>query len=480
MRAVFLPVVASLAVLLPAPGLFSADSTAPRPVFTSANGKFTGVIEPGVGNPFPRLRLFEGDPGRPGATAKWEAELTGATAPINVLVSDDGQQAVALADRLRADDEVVTVYIAGRRAFGWSLEQVLLPSDLKALAASQAGRDWCRHAIPLLVDFNDRRYLAAWIAALGRWQVWDLSAARPLVAPAPLLADRCNVLARQSALSQFDRPGGDHVAAVSFLGFLRDARDHQLLERQLKADDDYRSAMHFFNDELHRMNGRSETRKAADAALAAWDGGKPARVVPGPDSWRRARSVPMDAARRDLKRQVAEHFHLNPAAPKDKNARPLKAVDDLISQEQAMIASSLEQREEERYVYLGVVDVSVRLAQRPTQGALWIYLIPEDIGPVRWMQPRPTHRICATFGDAPPGGYPATIPVRFEGVTPGRYWVKAVYDHAEPIFRKSELEGICTPSPGDHESNQRRVIEVVAGKLNTDNLLDCTTACVAR
>jgi hypothetical protein len=145
-----------------------------------------------------------------------------------------------------------------------------------------------------------------------------------------------------------------------------------------------------------------------------------------------------------------------------------------------MIAGVLEQREEERYVYLGVVDVSVRLPQRPAQGVLWVYLIPEDIGPVRWMQPRPQHRVRATFGDAPEGGYPATIPVRFEGVTAGRYWVKAVYDHAEPICKGSELEGICLPSPGDHESIEQKAIHVVAGKLSTNIRLDCTTVYMAR
>jgi hypothetical protein len=475
MRAVVLSVIAPLVVLVLAPGFLAADPAAAGPAFTAANGKFTCVVEPGTNDRPARLRVFEGDPGRAGATPKWERNLPGA-APVEVLVSDDGHHAVTLGERRRPRDEVVSVYIAGRRAFGWSLDEVLLPADLRALAASPLGWQWGRRSVELLVDFNGRRYLAVWFAVLGRWQVWDLTVGQPLAAPTPPLADRCNTLARGWALANVERRGDERVTAVKFLGFLRDGRDRALVERQLSAEDDYQSTEHSFNDALHRFMGFSETRKAADAALAAWDGRKAGPVVPSAAARAKAQSLPQfREQRQELRKKIAEHYHLDPS---DRKAAPLRAAGQLVAQEQAMLAQYLEQRDDERYVCLGVVDVTVRLPERPARGSLWVYLVPEAVAPSEWATNRPVHRLRAAFNDAPPTGYPTAVPVRFEGVTPGRYWVKAVYDCAEPFSRDGAAA--CTPSPGDYESTQRAVVEAVAGKVSSPNPLDCTTRCETR
>jgi hypothetical protein len=469
MRAALVPVVASLVLLVAAPSARAADA----PAFTSANGRFTATVRTAVGGESGRLGVYEGDASRPGAAAKWECELTGPVASLHVLVSDDGAHAVTLDNRARpaSGDHVVGVYCNGRRVVEWPLEQALLPSDLKALR--ETGWDWPRSAIALLADFNDRRYLAMWLTPLGRWQVWDLTAVRKVPAPAPPLVERCNDLARPWALAQLERPGGQRLGAIGFLGALRDPRDRALLERQLAADDDYGSAEYRFQDTLHRVTGRSATRKAADAALAAWDGRTPAPVVPGPAARARVNSLPeLAQQRRELRQKIAEHYRLN---PNDPNSPPLRAADRLVATEKDLLARFLEQQAGERYVFLGVVDVTARLPERPSKGSLWVYLLPENVTGSDWSRTCPTCRVRCAFNDPPPGGYPTAVPVRFEGVTPGRYWVKAVYDAAEPFWR--DPAAACTPSPGDYESAQRTPIDAAAGKVASCRALECTTPC---
>jgi len=467
MRAALLPVVTSLVLLALAPSAPAADAL----TFTSANGRFTATLTPAAAGKPARLCVYEGEAG--GAAAKWACDLAGAVMAPKVLVSDDGVHAVTLDDGPGTAGHAIAVYCTGRRVVSWSLEQALLPSDLKALR--EADGDWRRSAMGMLADFAGRRHLAIWLGTPRRWQVWDLTAASGVAAPTPALIERCNELARPWALAEIDRPGGQRVAAIGFLGANRDPRDRALLERQLAAEDDYRTTEDRFQEAFYRVTGRSRTRKAADAALAAWDGRSPAPVVPGAAARAAVNSIPeLAQQRRELRQKIAEHYHLN---PNDPAAPQLKAADQLVATFKDRLAHHLERRfNAEQYVYLGVVEVTVRLPERPGKGSLWVYLLPENVGAAEWSKTCPTCQVRCAFNDAPPAGYPAAITVRFEGVTPGRYWLKAVYDAAQPF--SGGAAAACTPSPGDYESVQRTTIDVAAGKVTSLQPLTCATRCV--
>jgi hypothetical protein len=258
---------------------------------------------------------------------------------------------------------------------------------------------------------------------------------------------------------------------MSYLGARRDPRDRALLERQLAADGDYLTTEDHFQDRLHRVTGGCETRLGADAALASWDGQSPAPVVPGAAARATVNSLPeLARQRRELRRKIAGHYRLN---PNDPAAPPLKAADRLVATEKDLLARHLEQLNGECYVYLGVVELKVRLPEQPRKGSLWVYLVPENVAASDWLKARTTYRVRCAFNDPPPAGYGTAIPVRFEGVTPGRYWVKAVYDAAEPYWR--DPAAACPPSYGDYESTQHTPIDAAAGKVSSPQTLDCTT-----
>jgi hypothetical protein len=128
------------------------------------------------------------------------------------------------------------------------------------------------------------------------------------------------------------------------------------------------------------------------------------------------------------------------------------------------------------YHYLGAVRVQVVLKSRPKKvGGLWVYLVPASVDRDEWDQKRRIHYLMAEFdGFASEYEIGRTIPCILGGVTPGRYWVKAVWDKAEPFqpFNRRS-DDFCTPQKGDYESVDSPVIEVEAGKVVDVGVIQC-------
>jgi hypothetical protein len=128
------------------------------------------------------------------------------------------------------------------------------------------------------------------------------------------------------------------------------------------------------------------------------------------------------------------------------------------------------------YHFLGTVRVHVVLKSRPkTVGGLWVYLVPASVGRAEWDQKRPVHYLMAEF-DGLGSEYEIgrTTPCIFGGVTPGKYWVKAVWDKAEPFqpFNRRS-DDFCKPQKGDYESVDSPVIEVKAGQTVDAGVIEC-------
>jgi hypothetical protein len=135
-------------------------------------------------------------------------------------------------------------------------------------------------------------------------------------------------------------------------------------------------------------------------------------------------------------------------------------------------------RSRQTYYYLGVAEGTITLPRPPQPSDRWlcIYLIPEATPKETSYSKVPVHRLTAYFGEYSfhnstwPG---ENIPFRIRGVTPGRYWVKAVWDKAKPYnFEDNYITG--PPKPGDCESRELPVITVQAGETIADITIDCT------
>ena len=125
------------------------------------------------------------------------------------------------------------------------------------------------------------------------------------------------------------------------------------------------------------------------------------------------------------------------------------------------------------YHYLGTVRVQVALKAKPKKAVrLWVYLVPASVGRAEWDRERPVHYLIGEFeGLDSEHKIGRTIPCIFGGVTPGRYWVKAVWDKAKPFHRRSD--DFCRPQKGDYESVDSPVIEVKAGKVADVGVIEC-------
>jgi len=132
----------------------------------------------------------------------------------------------------------------------------------------------------------------------------------------------------------------------------------------------------------------------------------------------------------------------------------------------------------QKYYYLGVVEGTIKLPRPPEAGDRWlcVYLVPGSIAESKWYSAVPVHRVTAYFwkysfsNSQWPGD---NIAFRIEGITPGEYWVKAVWDKAKPYnFGDDYIKG--PPQEGDYQSIKSPAITVKAGEKSGNIIVDCT------
>jgi hypothetical protein len=130
------------------------------------------------------------------------------------------------------------------------------------------------------------------------------------------------------------------------------------------------------------------------------------------------------------------------------------------------------------YYYLGTVEGILKLHAPPKAGdhRLCIYLLPGDVINDNWYAEVPVHRITAYFGKYSFHNHQwptSNVPFRIQGITPGEYRVKAVWDKAQPYnFGDNYIKG--PPQKGDYQSVDSTVIIIEAGKTVDNIIIDCT------
>ena len=96
-------------------------------------------------------------------------------------------------------------------------------------------------------------------------------------------------------------------------------------------------------------------------------------------------------------------------------------------------------------------------------------------GGADWDHTRPEHYLIGKFQDlGSEYKIGRAIMCIFGGVTPGKYWVKVVWDKAKP-FKPFNRRGddFCRPQKGDYESVDSPVIEVKAGRIVDVGVIEC-------
>jgi len=157
---------------------------------------------------------------------------------------------------------------------------------------------------------------------------------------------------------------------------------------------------------------------------------------------------------------------------------PKRTLADSILAEWDGKAAKKPSRSNQKYYYLGVVSGTVKLPHPPKPGDQWlcIYLIPSTMGKKNWYREMPVHRLTTYFSkfsfhnDQWPRN---EIAFGIRSVTPGKYWVKAVWDKAKPYnFEDNYIKG--PPQQGDYESIEAPIITVKAGETVENLTIDCT------
>jgi hypothetical protein len=132
----------------------------------------------------------------------------------------------------------------------------------------------------------------------------------------------------------------------------------------------------------------------------------------------------------------------------------------------------------DKYHYLGTVEGKLKLHAPPKAGdhRLCIYLVPGEVIKDNWYAEVPVHRITYYFWKYSFHNrqWPTIIiPFRIQGVTPGTYQAKAVWDKAKPHnFGDNYIKG--PPQKGDYQSIDSPLITIEAGKTVDNITIDCT------
>jgi hypothetical protein len=395
--------------------------------YLSPNGRFLAHVTPAKGTAKALLQVYQLEEGR--RVAFWDCALGNEGAPAKVFVTDDGMHAVTVNEWSARrsggwGDYVVAFYHQEGAICHYSLEQILgYPERItekefnRLTSRSILMRHWAY--LMFLREVENRPLFFVWLDQGQRWLAWDIVTGGEVEIPASL-ASRFDEIARQWAVRNVFGPGQqiafDWPAAVKVLRRLKKPEDRRLTEPLLHGQD-FRTWYAVDHDAFRYYYAYSSMRNAAEKALAQWDGGSLG------------------------------------------DSRP-NILDE--------------------YRHLGVVRGAIVLPRTPTSadsGYLCIYLIPESSKREDWWSEVPVHRLCVAFWryemfspHVRPGAF---VHFLFCGVSPGRYYLKAVWDTSPPsAFTDNAISG--PPSPGDYENQQGPLLNVTPGGVIRGVIVDCT------
>jgi hypothetical protein len=397
-------------------------------VASSENGEFVAYVTPAKEKEKPLLEVFQIKYSR--EVLLWKCTLGNNIAPLEVFVTNEGKHVVTVNDppSVGYGDYVLAFYGVNGRIRNYSMEEILhLPKNIDdwdlpdSIHISMSSRWWDRYSVKFFDVHNGTAYFCIWLHSFERWSAWVLVGGKEIKVNKEMVR-KWNKKARLWSIKRirekpfsFRGPDAEDTPYV-FLSKLRNPKDRKLVEQLLldRSFDIYGTSTK--NGILHRSQS-SARRSLGERLLAEWDG-------------------------RTTDTSCPDHY------------------------------------DEQICYYLGTIDGIITLPCLPRvgDGTLWVYLIPPTATKDNWHRKPPVQRLVASFDKHLFNHYSGEVSKEFlfaiETITPGKYWIKAIWDKAKPHCK--EYAEICLTQPGDYQSLDSKIITVEAGKTVDNIIIDCT------
>jgi hypothetical protein len=363
--------------------------------------------------------------------------------PVNVFVSDEGTGVVALDGygSMGYGEHVVAIYGPEGLRGNYALEDFTLPLEPEyhpkgwitrlggyeqLFSHSTSSRDWRQHSTQFFYRDSGETFFCINLDWRDGWVVWRISDGKLHTASSEL-ASLLNIEGRRRALAQIEA-GEALSASFGFLGRLRHPGDDTLMVEGWLRD------TRFTNNNLMafvpgktipypKLLSYSKRRREADAVLSRWAG------------------------------LAANPFRLEHSEPPR---------------------------------ILGTVKTRVSISEplKPGLGYMRLYLIPAAVPLATWHESQPEQYLIVDLSGYLPMVFGQsdwrikvrqrkTVEMVVEGVTPGDYRVKVVWDKAPPFTDADTV--VCIPRPGDYESVSSPIFTVEKGKETDIIEIDCKT-----
>ncbi len=380
----------------------------------------------------------------------WKCELGNKNAPVEVYVSNDGKSVVTNNEWGQSGygDFVVAFYGEKGMIKNYSMEEILhLPADIeqaqlrklirKLMPHSVSSRRWDLKSIKFFADYDGRTYFCIWLGLFGRWVAWDTSNGKEAQISSVML-ETLNEKGRLWSLKELTKRVYDDTP-YEFLGQLKCAEDKHIIKGLLSHEQSFRT----------RISSRFKKKVHVGTT-----------------------------------KEYSVHELLCYTAFSPKRALGERILAEWNGRTESKSGSS-----EQQYYYLGKVKGTVKLPRPPKSGkpeiyhekdgVLCVYLVPNTIPKSKWNQGRIVHRLAASFDRYSFDHCELTenFPFCFEGVTPGKYWVKAVWGRAKSFgFYAGTSTTTGAPQKGDYQSLNLPLVTVKAGETTEGVVVNCTHA----
>lgn len=398
--------------------------------YFSENGNFVAHVTPPkyLKKDKPLLEVFEiTDTQR---VLLFQCKMGYIRAPLEVYVSDDGRYVVTVNEHgsVGYGDHVIAFYGKKGRIKNYSMEEILhFSKDIsraelhQLIPHSTSSRWWDENSIKFFDTYAGKLYFCVWLHLFDRWAAWNPANGEEVKVDDKMVK-WWNNKGWLWSLEELKRKFHSD-APYEFLGNLKNPDDRRFIEALL-------------SDEKFSQTGRHSRTVWPPSAGS-------------PPIYHLVRYYSASA-----KRTLAEHILAN------WDGRPTKRRRSSTG----------------HYYYLGKVEGTVKLPKvvKVEQGTLWVYLVPCTVAKDEWHKKPPIHRLTAPFKHFTNFDLKHTqeFPFGIAGVTPGKYWLKAVLDKTKPLSKHPDR--ICLPQQGDYQSVESLIITVKAGEMLENVTIDCT------
>jgi hypothetical protein len=365
----------------------------------------------------------------------WVSILSNDTTPYECFLSNDGSYFVTLDtwEEVGYGDDFLAFYNKDGQIKRYSIYDAFA-AGVGSVHYLMGGRldyppqGWSAYAIIFLYEGMEKPCLCMWVIRAKQWWVWDLASGK-LLSVDKKHQEEINNIARQMCHEWIKGEYGIGKA-FGFLYWLKNPQDRDVIKDSLNHEsfDVELSSWDLMSKSCNYISAGFWRRGVADEILAKWDG-------------------------------LFEE--------EDPNSY---YEDDQEYIEKEIFGCS--------YYYLGNVRGVVRMPEKILrEDGIWLYLISAGVAENEWWNRKTAYCDGAYFKhelfvDKDLG---FEIPFVVGEVTPGRYWIKLIWDRQVPWDDEFDWESYnFVPGVGDYESFGRKVFEVKAGETVDCGVLECS------